>query len=220
MGEKSPSEGGGNSAARSERLRKEREAAEARRRAEAKQPMRQDDRSERQQRAAADVRASKMPGGYGSLTASKASMGARSSSIEELQARADDTRNPISKINLENQIKQLKAGGTPVTTKKASGEVLTVGVVRDGTFSGRQGFSPSTGATKLNRATGAYEAVYGAAGRSSGSGGDSRATAPATTPSAPTVTPISQAPSMGEDAARRAMMSTAAAGRKRRKLLG
>jgi|TARA_R100000149_G_C5877081_1_gene141057 hypothetical protein len=70
-------------------------------------------------------------------------------SIEELTARRDDTRNPISRMNLDNQIKELQAGGRPVTTEFArggarSGEVLTVGVVRDGIYSGRPGFEPAT----------------------------------------------------------------------------
>ena len=75
-------------------------------------------------------------------------MGARASAIEELTARRDDTRNPITIMNLDNQIRELKAGGTPVQTTFAAGgsragEILTVGVVRGGRYSGRQGFDPS-----------------------------------------------------------------------------
>ena len=54
MGEKSPSEGGGNEAARSARLKKEREQAEAIRRAEAKKPMKNTGMSDRQMMAQAD----------------------------------------------------------------------------------------------------------------------------------------------------------------------
>ena len=87
------------------------------------------------------------------LTTGQAAAGARAAgmaqnraSIQELEARLSDARNPISKINLENQIKQLKQGGVPVVTQKSGGpgsryggETLTVGVVRGGRFSGRQG---------------------------------------------------------------------------------
>ena len=227
MGEKTPEEGGGNQAARSARLKKEREAAEAARRAAAKQPMKAStmNKSERQLRAEADIRASKMPGGYGGMTASKAAMGARASAIEELTARRDDTRNPISRMNLDNQIRELKAGGTPVQTTFAAGgsragEVLTVGVVRGGRFSGRQGFDPSTGATKMNRFAGAYTTRAGTRGGVS-TGGDSSPTRSATAPSTPepVITPISQGPSMSEDAARRAMMSSGAGAATRRKYI-
>lgn len=227
MGEKTEAEGGGNERARSARLKKEREAAEAARRAAARQPMKPStmNKSERQLRAEADVRASKMPGGYGGMTRSKAAMGARASAIEELTARRDDTRNPISRMNLDNQIRELKAGGTPVQTTFSrtgarAGEVLTVGVVRGGRFSGRQGFDPGSGNVRLNPNTGAYESRYGMGGTSRSGGSDSptkRATAPSTPE--PVITPISQGPSMSEDAARRAMMSSGAGAATRRKYI-
>ena len=222
MGEKSPSEGGGNTAARSARLKKEREAAEAYQRNLNKQPMKQTTLTDRQQMALAD----KMPGGYGSVTASKAAMGARASAIEELTARRDDTRNPISIMNLNNQIKELKAGGTPVQTTFAAGgsragEVLTVGVVRGGRFSGRQGFDPSTGATKMDRFSGAYRTRAGTRGGVSTGGGDSSPATPATTPSTTIQDATNRTVSSGtDDPVRLAQLSTAAAGRKRRILLG
>ena len=231
MGEKSPSEGGGNERARSARLKKEREAAEAARRAAARQPMKTSttNRTERQQRAAADTRASKMPGGYGGMTRSKAAMGTRASAIEELTARRDDTRNPISRMNLDNQIRELKAGGTPVQTTFSrtgarAGEVLTVGVVgRGGRFSGRQGFDPGSGNVRLNPNTGAYESRYGMGG-TGGSGGDSeRATTSATAPSTPvrSITGATQPPTgLGsEDAARRAIIQGAAGSAARRRYI-
>ena len=228
MGEKSPSEGGGNERARSTRLKKEREAAEARRRAAARQPMKASttNRTERQQRAAADIRASKMPGGYGGMTRSKAAMGTRASAIEELTARRDDTRNPITRMNLDNQIRELKAGGTPVQTTFSrtgarAGEVLTVGVVRGGRFSGRQGFDPGSGNVRLNPNTGAYESRYGMGGTGRSDGGE-RATKSATTTQSSTIqdTTKSTVSSGTDESVRLAQLSTAAAGRKRRILLG
>ena len=225
MGEKTESEGGGNERARSARLKKEREAAEAARRAAAKQPMKVSttNRTDRQQMATAD----RMPGGYGGMTRSKAAMGTRASAIEELTARRDDTRNPISRMNLDNQIRELKAGGTPVQTTFSrtgarAGEVLTVGVVgRGGRFSGRQGFDPGSGNVRLNPNTGAYESRYGMGG-TGGSGRDSeRATTSATAPSTPvkSITGATQPPTgLGsEDAARRAFLQSGSGGVIRRK---
>lgn len=224
MGEKTEAEGGGNERARSARLKKEREAAEARRRAAAKEPMKASttNRTDRQQMAAAD----RMTGGYGGMTRSKAAMGTRASAIEELTARRDDTRNPITRMNLDNQIRELKAGGTPVQTTFSrtgarAGEVLTVGVVRGGRFSGRQGFDPGSGNVRLNPNTGAYESRYGMGGTSRSDGGE-RATKPATTTQSTTIqdTTNSTVSSGTDESVRLAQLSTAAAGRKRRILLG
>ena len=223
MGEKTPSEGGGNQAARSARLRKEREQAEAIRKAEAKKPMRNTGMSDRQMIAQSD-RTPKLTRGQKAAAARSAGLAANRSAIEELTARRDDTRNPITRMNLDNQIKQLKQGGVPVQTTfgpgPRQGEALTVGVVRDGRYSGRQGFEPSRGGVRLDPMKGAYTTRYGTRGGVAG-GSEPTPTAPATTPSTsePTITPVSQAPSMSDDAARRAMMTTAAAGRKRRTLL-
>lgn len=222
MGEKTESEGGGNTRRRSERLRKEREAAEARRRAEARKPMRPDSRSDRQQMAdMTGTRSAKTQEFLNNQRRVKQTQ----DSIEELTARRDDTRNPITRMNLDNQIRELKAGGTPVTTEFArggsrAGEVLTVGVVRGGRYSGRQGFDPGTGNTRLNPNTGTYQSVYGRGG-AMGSGGSDGATRRATAPSTPepVVAPISQGPSMSEDAARRAMMSSGAGAATRRKYI-
>ena len=144
MGEKTEAEGGGNTKRRSDRLRKEREAAEAIRRAEAKKPMKNTGMSDRQMIAQSD-RTPNLSRANSAAAARSAAMAANRAAIEELTARNDDTRNPISRMNLDNQIRQLKAGGTPVQTTFAAGgsragEVLTVGVVRGGRYSGRQGF--------------------------------------------------------------------------------
>ncbi len=222
MGEKSPSEGGGNQAARSARLKKEREAAEAVRRAEARKPMRNTGKSDRQMMAEAG-RSPTLTTGQKAAAARSAGMAANRSAIEELTARRNDTRNPITRMNLDNQINQLKQGGVPVQTTfgpgSRQGETLTVGVVRDGTYSGRQGFQPSTGATKMNPFAGAYTTRAGT--RGGVSGGDSSPTRRATAPSTPepVITPVSQAPSMSEDAARRAMMSSGAGAATRRKYI-
>lgn len=223
MGEKSPEEGGGNEAARSARLKKEREEAEAARKAEARKPMQVTGKSDRRMLAeSAQPYRSKRTQEF--ITNQKRVEQAQRS-IEELTARRDDTRNPITRMNLDNQIKELKAGGTPVTTTFASGgsragEVLTVGVVRDGTFSGRQSFDPSTGATRMNPATGTYTTRYGTRGGSATSGGTEPAAAPSTSTQMadmPTVLPQSASDAR---AIRRAQISGSAGGGKSRIFLG
>lgn len=167
------------------------------------------------------------------LTTGQAAAGARAAgmaqnraSIQELEARLSDARNPISKINLENQIKQLKQGGVPVVTQKSGGpgsryggETLTVGVVRGGRFSGRQGYDPSTGATRFDAMRGAYTTRSGS-GVTVSPTEDTQPTAPATAPSAPMpespLLKTGTAP-MSEDAARRAMISGGAGAAARRK---
>ena len=221
MGEKTEAEGGGNQRARSARLKKEREAAEARRRAEARKPMRSDSRSDRQQMA--DMSGTRSPKTQ-ELLNNQRRVKQTQDSIEELTARRDDTRNPIARMNLDNQIRELKAGGTPVTTEFArggarAGEILTVGVVRGGRYSGRQGFDPGSGNVRMNPNTGTYQSVYGRGGtsRSSGSG---RATTPAAAPSQST--PQIAVPTIGDDTAdaqRRAMLSGGAGAASRRKYI-
>lgn len=104
------------------------------------------------------------------LTAGQAAAGARAAgqaqneaSIQELRARLSDARNPISKINLENQIKQLQQGGVPVVTQKSGGpgtryggETLTVGVVRGGRYYGRAAYDPARGGTGKTSTEGFY----------------------------------------------------------------
>ena len=224
MGEKTPEEGGGNQAARSARLKKEREAAEAIRRAEAKKPMRNTGMSDRQMIAQSD-RTPNLSRANSAAAARSAAMAANRASIEELTARRDDTRNPISIMNLNNQIRQLQQGGVPVQTTfgpgPRQGEVLTVGVVRDGRYSGRQGFEPSGGGVRLDPMKGAYRTRYGTRGGVAG-GGDSSPTSPATARSTPepTITPTTMPTGIGsEDAARRAMMSSGAGAATRRKYI-
>ena len=225
MGEKTEAEGGGNTRRRSERLRKEREAAEAIRRAEAKKPMRNTGMSDRQMIAQSD-RTPNLSRANRAAAARTAGMAANRAAIEELTARRDDTRNPISIMNLNNQIRQLQQGGVPVQTTfgpgPRQGEVLTVGVVRDGRYSGRQGFEPSGGGVRLDPMKGAYRTRYGTRGGVAG-GGDSSPTAPATARSTPepTITPTTMPTGVGSvDAARRAMMSSGAGAAARRKYYG
>lgn len=224
MGEKSPSEGGGNQAARSARLKKERERAEAVRKAEAKKPMKNTGMSDRQMMAQGGG-ARTLTKGQKAAAARSAGQAANEAAIEELQARRDDTRNPISQMNLDNQIKQLKQGGVPVQTTfgpgPRQGEALTVGVVRGGTYSGRQGFEPSSGAVKMDPMKGAYTTRYGTRGGVAGNR-DSAPTAPATAPSTPEPNIVTApAPTVGsEEAARRAMLSTAGGRAIRRKYYG
>ena len=104
------------------------------------------------------------------LTRGQAAAGARAAgqaqneaSIEELRARLSDARNPISKINLENQIKMLQQGGVPVVTQKSGGpgtryggETLTVGVVRGGRYYGRAAYDPARGGTGKTSTEGFY----------------------------------------------------------------
>lgn len=224
MGEKTEAEGGGNTKRRSDRLRKEREAAEAIRRAEAKKPMKNTGMSDRQMIAQSD-RTPNLSRANSAAAARSAAMAANRAAIEELTARRDDTRNPISRMNLDNQIRELKAGGTPVQTTFAAGgsragEVLTVGVVRGGRYSGRQGFDPGSGNVRMNKRAGAYQSVYGRGG-TSGSDGGERVTTPATTPETTIQDATNRTVSSGtDDPVRLAQLSTAAAGRKRRILLG
>ena len=143
MGDAQP---GPKETARSERLAAERKKKREQQAAYAKKPMRPDSRSDRQQMA--DMSGTRSVAAQAGLDRMREAKQVQDS-IEELTARRDDTRNPISRMNLDNQIKELQAGGRPVTTEFArggarSGEVLTVGVVRDGTYSGRPGFEPAT----------------------------------------------------------------------------
>ena len=179
------------------------------------------------------------------LTAGQAAAGARAAgmaqnraSIQELEARLSDARNPISRINLENQIKQLKQGGVPVVTQKSgpagsrySGETLTVGVMGGGImrgekrikqgYTGRPDFNPATGRTKFDAMRGAYTTRSGS-GVVVSPTEDAQPTAPATAPSAPvTESPLLKTGTaqMSEDAARRAMMSSGAGAATRRKYI-
>ena len=171
----------------------------------------------------------KLTTGQAAAGARAAGMAQNQASIQELQDRLSDTRNPISRINLENQIKQLGQGGVPVVTQKSgpagsrySGETLTVGVVRGGRFSGRQGYDPSTGATKFDAMRGAYTTRSGS-GVSVSPTEDTQPTASATAPSPPLVTGTAEkrmSVGMSEDAARRAMMSSGAGAAARRKYFG
>jgi hypothetical protein len=218
MGEKTEAEGGGNQRARSARLAGERKKKREQQAAYAKRPMTPDSRSDRQQMA--DMSGTRSAGTQEFLN-NQRRVNQTQDSIEELTARRDDTRNPITRMNLDNQIRELKAGGTPVTTEFArggarAGEILTVGVVRGGRYSGRQGFDPGSGNVRMNPNTGTYQSVYGRGGTMR-SDGSERATKPATTQSTAIENTTNSTVSSGVDeSVRLAQLSTAAAGRKRR----
>jgi len=218
MGEKTEAEGGGNQRARSARLAAERKKKQEQQAAYAKRPMTPTNKSDRQQMA--DMSGTRSPKTQEFLN-NQRRVKQTQDSIEELTARRDDTRNPIARMNLDNQIRELKAGGTPVTTEFArggarAGEILTVGVVRGGRYSGRQGFDPGSGNVRMNPNTGTYQSVYGRGGTMR-SDGSERATKPATTQSTTIQdTASSTVSSGGDQSVRLAQLSTAAAGRKRR----
>lgn len=228
MGEKTPEEGGGNQAARSSRLAAERKKKREQQAAYAKRPMieqRNPDgtrKTDRQQMA--DMSGTRSARTQEFLN-NQRRVKQTQDSIEELTARRDDTRNPIARMNLDNQIRELKAGGTPVTTEFArggarAGEILTVGVVRGGRYSGRQGFDPGSGNVRLNPNTGTYQSVYGRGG-TMGSDSGGGVMKPATTQSTTIQDATNRTVSSGtDDPVRLAQLSTAAAGRKRRILLG
>ena len=218
MGEKTPEEGGGNQAARSSRLAAERKKKREQQAALAKRPMTPNPKSDRQQMA--DMSGTRSARTQEFLN-NQRRVKQTQDSIEELTARRDDTRNPITRMNLDNQIRELKAGGTPVTTEFArggarAGEILTVGVVRGGRYSGRQGFDPGSGNVRMNPNTGTYQSVYGRGGTMR-SDGSERATKPATTIQDTTNSTVS---SGGDRSVRLAQFSTVSASGKRRILLG
>jgi hypothetical protein len=140
-----------------------------------------------------------------------AGMAANREAISELEAREREAFSWQASVNLKNQINQLKQGGRPVQTVKPSGEILTVGVVRDGTFSGRQDFDPSTGRTKYDPLRGAYTTRAGTrTGGSVGNGGSG--TEPSTQPA--TSSPMLPPAVTGDDSGgfqRRSMLSGGAA---------
>ena len=150
-----------------------------------------------------------------------AGMAANREAIAELEAREREAFSWQASVNLRNQIAQLKQGGRPVQTMKPSGEVLTVGVMRDGTFSGRQAFDPSTGRTKYDPLRGAYTTRAGArtVATSRVAGGSDSTSAPAPDTSTPQIGLPTTGGDTG-DAQRRAMLSSGAGSAIRRKYLG
>lgn len=209
MGEKTPSESGGGGGG----SRKKRPTAEEMTAIRA--PGQKSVASVAEQRRGRPVE----PGGNDDRAPVKSASQRAYESIQELRGRQEKQLPGIlggmGRISLDSQIKKLQEGGTPVMSG-----TMTVGVIsRGGSYTGRPEFA-DLARSSYKTAGAEIRAPIGAKGSQQTGGGDSQVTAPAAQPSAPTVTPISQAPSMGEDAARRAMMSTAAAGRKRRKLLG
>lgn len=149
-----------------------------------------------------------------------AGMAANREAIAELESREREAFSWQASVNLKNQIAQLKQGGRPVQTMKPSGEVLTVGVMRDGTFSGRQEFDPSTGRTKYDPLRGAYTTRAGT--RTGGSVGNAGSGTEPSTPPA-TSSPLIPPAVTGDDSGgfqRRSMLSSGAGAVIRRQYLG
>ena len=150
---------------RSDRLARERKKAnEIRASYQAKQtkkPITPDSRSDRQQMA--DTTSAGLTKGQSAAGARYSGMAQNRASIAELEARKEEAINPVSVINLGNQIKALGRGGVPVTTKKSGGgaskyggETLTVGVVSGGRYLGRRAYDPARGGTGKTSTEGFY----------------------------------------------------------------
>ncbi len=139
-------------------------------------------------------------------------------SIQELRQRRDNPQLPgmlsgIATRSLNDQIKKLQEGGTPVMSG-----TMTVGVIsQGGSYTGR----PEYGDLARSQYRTAGAEIRVPIGGTRMSGDSERATTSATASSTPekTVTPVSQAPSMSQDAARRSMMSSGAAAAIRRKYI-
>lgn len=152
---------------RSDRLARERKKAnEIRASYQAKQtkkPITPDSRSDRQQMADTTAASAGRTSGQRAAGARAAGMAQNRASIAELEARKEEATNPVSVINLGNQIKSLGRGGVPVTTKKSGGgkskyggETLTVGVVSGGRYQGRRAYDPARGGTGKSSTEGFY----------------------------------------------------------------
>ena len=128
---------------------------------QSRSPITPDSRSDRQQMA--DTTSAGLTRGQRAAGARAAGMAQNLSSIDELEARRSDARNPVSKYNLTKQIEALGRGGVPVTTKKSGGgaskyggETLTVGVVSGGRYLGRRAYDPARGGTGKTSTEGFY----------------------------------------------------------------
>tara|TARA_B100001248_G_C27391744_1_gene462801 strand:+ start:887 stop:1786 length:900 start_codon:yes stop_codon:yes gene_type:complete len=119
----------------------------------------------------------KEPGGNADRSPEKTAPQAAFDSIQELRGRLDNTvpglLGGMSRLNLNNQIKQLQEGGTPVMSG-----TMTVGVVsKGGTYSGRSEYSDfAMSSFRKNRKTGMPPILRtplpGTRGTGSGGGGD------------------------------------------------
>jgi len=161
----------------------------------------------------------KEPGGVDDRAPVKSAPQRAYESIQELRQRRDNPQLPgifagIANRSLNDQIKKLQEGGTPVMSG-----TMTVGVIsRGGSYTGRPEFA-DLARSQYKTAGSEIRAPIGAKAPRGDSGSD-RATTPAAAPSEST--PQIALPSTGGDtgdAQRRAMLSGGAGGTNRRKYM-
>ena len=159
------------------------------------------------------------PGGVDDRAPVKSAPQRAYESIQELRGRQEKTMpgmlGAMSRISLDNQIKKLQEGGTPVMSG-----TMTVGVIsRGGSYTGRPEFA-DLARSQYKTAGAEIRAPIGAKRSQPSGDGDSQVTAPATAPSEGT--PQIALPSTGGDtgdAQRRAMLSGGAGAAARRKYI-
>ena len=166
----------------------------------------------------------KEPGGNADRSPVKTAAQSSYDSIQELRGRLDNTLpgllGGMSRLNLNNQIKQLQQGGTPVMSG-----TMTVGVVsKGGTYSGRPEYSDfAMSSFRKNRKTGMPPVLRTPIGNRSRSPDPDRGNNTATTPAVTPVRSIQQTGLMGSDdvaaRARRAQISGGAGFAARRQFL-
>lgn len=136
--------------------------------------------------------------------------------IQELRKRSEKTLpgtlGAMARFSLEDQIKKLQSGGTPVRSGN-----MTVGVIsKGGVYTGRPEFG-DLARSSYKTAGATIQAPIG--GRQQPSERSDRTQAPAETPS-PTITaPATQPSAMADDAVRRAQLSSGASGAARRRYI-
>lgn len=158
------------------------------------------------------------PGGVDDRAPVKSAPQRAYESIQELRGRQEKTMpgmlGAMSRISLDNQIKKLQEGGTPVMSG-----TMTVGVIsRGGSYTGRPEFA-DLARSQYKTAGAEIRAPIGAKAPRGDSGSD-RATTPAAAPSEST--PQIALPSTGGDtgdAQRRAMLSGGAGAASRRRYI-
>ena len=166
----------------------------------------------------------KEPGGNADRSPVKTAAQSSYDSIQELRGRLDNTLpgllGGMSRLNLNNQIKQLQQGGTPVMSG-----TMTVGVVsKGGTYSGRPEYSDfAMSSFRKNRKTGMPPVLRTPIGNRGRSPDPDRGNNTATTPAVTPVRSIQQTGLMGSDdvaaRARRAQISGGAGFAARRQFL-
>ena len=158
------------------------------------------------------------PGGVDDRAPVKSAPQRAYESIQELRGRQEKTMpgmlGAMSRISLDNQIKKLQEGGTPVMSG-----TMTVGVIsRGGSYTGRPEFA-DLARSQYKTAGAEIRAPIGAKAPRGDSGSD-RATTPAAAPSEST-TQIALPSTGGDtgDAQRRAMLSGGAGAASRRRYI-